>query len=90
MGVDADAVRLYELIRNQFIACQMPDAQYLSTSVSAESGAYELRVRGRVMQFDGFTRVLPPVSRKKDEDTVLHDFQVEHHWRKTTRTFVGL
>ena len=76
MGVDADAVRLYELIRNQFIACQMPDAQYLSTSVSAESGAYELRVRGRVMQFDGFTRVLPPVSRKKDEDEVLPDFQV--------------
>ncbi len=76
MGVDADAVRLYELIRNQFIACQMPDAQYLSTSVSAESGAYELRVRGRVMQFDGFTRVLPPVSRKKDEDAVLPDFQV--------------
>ena len=27
MGVDADAVRLYELIRNQFIACQMPDAR---------------------------------------------------------------
>ncbi|MFL2527325.1 MAG: type I DNA topoisomerase [Candidatus Azotimanducaceae bacterium] len=76
MGVDADAVRLYELIRNQFIACQMPDAQYLSTSVSAESGDYELRVRGRVMQFDGFTRVLPPLSRKKDEDTVLPDFQV--------------
>ena len=76
MGVDVDAVRLYELIRNQFIACQMPDAQYLSTSVSAKSGDYELRVRGRVMQFDGFTRVLPPVSRKKDEDTVLPDFQV--------------
>ena len=28
------------------------------------------------MQFDGFTRVLPPVSRKKDEDAVLPDFQV--------------
>ena len=54
----------------------MPDAQYLSTSVSAESGVYELRVRGRVMQFDGFIRVLPPVSRKKDEDAVLPDFQV--------------
>mgnify|MGYP001472734132 FL=1 len=76
MGVDTDAVRLYELIRNQFIACQMPDARYLSTSVSAESGDYELRVRGRVMQFDGFTRVLPPLSRKKDEDTVLPDFQM--------------
>ena len=26
-GVDGDAVRLYELIRNQFLACQMTDAR---------------------------------------------------------------
>jgi DNA topoisomerase-1 len=76
MGVDADAVRLYELIRNQFLACQMPDAEYLSTSVLVESGDYELRIRGRVMQFDGFTKVLPPVSRKKEEDAVLPDYKV--------------
>ncbi len=76
MGVDADAVRLYELIRNQFLACQMPDAEYLSTSVVVATGEYELRIRGRVMQFDGFTRVLPPVSRKKEEDTVLPDYKV--------------
>ena len=76
MGVDADAVRLYELIRNQFLACQMPDAEYLSTSVVVESGHYELRIRGRVMQFDGFTKVLPSVSRKKEDDAVLPDYKV--------------
>ena len=75
-GVDPDAVRLYGLIRTQFIACQMPDATYLSTSVSVESGEYELRVRGRVLQFDGYTRVLPPISRKKEEETVLPDYEV--------------
>ena len=37
-GVDADAVRLYDLIRNQFIACQMTDAEYLSTSIKASAG----------------------------------------------------
>ena len=73
-GVDADAVRLYDLIRNQFLACQMTDAQYLSTNIQVGAGAYELRVRGRIIQFDGFTRVLPPIS-KKEEDTPLPDFQ---------------
>ena len=61
---DADARRLYDLIRRQFIACQMTPAEYTSTTVTVEAGAFELRVRGRVLRFDGFTRVLPPASRK--------------------------
>ena len=63
---DADARRLYDLIRRQFIACQMTPAEYMSTTVTVEAGAFELRVRGRVLRFDGFTRVLPPASRKGD------------------------
>ena len=63
---DADARRLYDLIRRQFVACQMTPAEYLSTTVTVEAGAFELRVRGRVLRFDGFTRVLPPASRKGD------------------------
>ncbi len=61
---DADARRLYDLIRRQFIACQMTPAEYTSTTVTVEAGAFELRVRGRVLRFDGFTRVLPAASRK--------------------------
>ena len=71
-GVDADAVRLYDLIRNQFMACQMTDAEYLSTSIKAQAADFELRIRGRILKFDGFTRVLPPLSRK-EEDTPLPD-----------------
>ena len=63
---DADARRLYDLIRRQFIACQMTPAEYLGTTVTVEAGRFELRVRGRVLLFDGFTRVLPPASRKGD------------------------
>ena len=74
-GVDDDAVRLYDLIWRQFVACQMTRAEYLSTSVIVEAGDFELKVRGRIMQFDGYTRVLPPTS-KKDEDTSLPDLQV--------------
>jgi DNA topoisomerase-1 len=74
-GIDEDGVRLYDLIWRQFVACQMPEARYLSTSVVVEAGEFELRVRGRIMQFDGYTRVLSPMSRK-EEDTSLPDFQV--------------
>ena len=65
-GADADARRLYDLIRRQFVACQMTPAEYLGTTVVVEAGPFELRARGRVLRFDGFTRVLPAVSRKGD------------------------
>ncbi|HAK52539.1 MAG TPA: type I DNA topoisomerase [Gammaproteobacteria bacterium] len=66
-GLDRDAERLYELIWRQFIACQMPDAEYTSTTVLVDAADMELRVRGRILRFDGYTRVQPPAGRKEDE-----------------------
>ncbi len=66
-GVDRDAVRLYALIRNFFLACQMRPARYLSSQITVKAGDFELRTRGRIMQFDGYLRVLPV----KDDDVVL-------------------
>lgn len=74
-GVDDDAVRLYDLIWRQFLACQMPPAEYLSTTVTVTAGDFELRIRGRILKFDGYTRALP-VNARKDEDKVLPDFAV--------------
>ncbi|WP_461534536.1 type I DNA topoisomerase [Spongorhabdus nitratireducens] len=73
-GQDRDAERLYELIWRQFVACQMLPARYLSTSITAAAGDYELKVKGRTLKFDGFTRVQPPVA-KKGEDRILPDLQ---------------
>jgi DNA topoisomerase-1 len=72
-GMENDAVRLYELIWRQFVACQMPPAEYTSTLVTADAGTFELRVRGRSLRFDGYTRVLPPAS-QRDEDRELPDY----------------
>jgi len=74
-GMERDAERLYTLIWQQFVACQMSPAEYTSTSVVVNAGDYELRTRGRVVRFDGFTKVLPQVA-KKDEDVVLPDMKV--------------
>lgn len=69
--MERDARRLYELIRNQFIACQMPPAEYLSSTITAKSGDYELKAKGRILKFDGWTRILPPMARRGQEDIVL-------------------
>ncbi|MFC6635553.1 type I DNA topoisomerase [Microbulbifer taiwanensis] len=74
-GVERDAERLYNLIWQQFVACQMTPAQFTSTSVVVNAGDFELRARGRVIRFDGFLKVAPQVS-KKDEDLVLPDVKV--------------
>lgn len=74
-GVEEDAARLYELIWRQFVACQMPPAEYTSTTVLADAGEFELRVRGRILRFDGYTRVQPPAGRK-EEEAPLPDYEV--------------
>ena len=67
MGMEPDAVRLYALIWQYFVACQMPPARYLSSSITVAAAEFELRTKGRIMQFDGYLKVMP----SKDEDVVL-------------------
>jgi len=74
-GVDRDAERLYNLIWRQFVACQMTKAKFLSTRVLLKAGDYELRTSGRVIVFDGYQRVLQPIS-KKEDDGVLPPMKV--------------
>lgn len=69
-GVERDAIRLYELIWRQFVACQMPPAKYLSVTLIVEVGDVELKARGRTMTFDGYTKVMPPA---KNDDNLLPD-----------------
>ncbi|WP_168016758.1 type I DNA topoisomerase [Halomonas salinarum] len=72
VGMERDAERLYELIWRQFVACQMTPAEYLSSTLTVEVDGYELRAKGRVLKFDGYTRVMKPAG-KKEEDQSLPD-----------------
>lgn len=67
--VDKDAVRLYELIWRQFVACQMPPAKFDVTTLKIEAAGFELRTKGRVVIFDGWTKALP--SQQKNADDVI-------------------
>ncbi|GAA3531624.1 type I DNA topoisomerase [Zobellella aerophila] len=66
-GMEADAKRLYDLIWRQFVACQMVPAQYDSSTIIVQSGDYELKARGRILRFAGWTKVLSPQGRKGDD-----------------------
>lgn len=63
-GAD-DLLKLYEMIYNKFLACQMADATYNSVIVEINNGKYTFRAVGKTPIFDGFTRVTASKSKKK-------------------------
>ncbi len=71
--MERDAQRLYELIWRQFVACQMTPAKYDATTVKVAAGDFELVAKGRVLEFDGWTKVQPQKSKKGGEDKLLPD-----------------
>ena len=90
-GVDQDARRLYQMIWQQFVACQMPPARFTSTGVTVAAGDCELRARGRVVVFDGFLRVLPAAHNKDEvelpafavgEQLKLRELMPQQHFTK--------
>ena len=74
-NMDRDAERLYDLIWKQFVACQMPPAEYLSSTITVTAADFELKARGRILQFDGYTKVLPPMSKKNKDEEALPDIK---------------
>jgi DNA topoisomerase-1 len=75
-NVDDDAIKLYNLIWGQFIACQMTDAVYDVTTLEVKAGDFKLAAKGRVVRFDGWTSVQPPRKSKNDDDAILPEVVV--------------
>ncbi len=74
-AMEPDARRLYQLIWQRFVACQMVDAQFVSTVIDVQAADYHLRAKGRVMKFDGYQKVMPTPTKKEDEQE-LPDYAV--------------
>lgn len=61
--LDSKHVRLYELIRNRFLQCQMNDAVFDKTAIivtaglPAAEGKYELKAEGKRLIFDGYMKL---------------------------------
>jgi DNA topoisomerase I len=52
-----DLLRLYTLIWNRFVACQMVPAVFDQTSIEIDAGRVEMRATGQVMKLAGFLSV---------------------------------
>ncbi|MFN2593340.1 MAG: type I DNA topoisomerase [Actinomycetota bacterium] len=63
--VGADELRLYEMIWQRTVACQMAPAVYDATSVDITSNDVVFRATGQILKFDGFLRVY--LERSDDE-----------------------
>jgi len=55
--VEKDHYRLYKLIWERTVACQMAAAILDRTAVDIKAGEYTLRANGQVVKFDGFMKV---------------------------------
>ncbi|MDP7591152.1 MAG: type I DNA topoisomerase [Litorilituus sp.] len=95
-GVEADAKKLYELIWRQFVACQMTAARYTVSTLTISAANYDLKAKGRVMQFDGWTKVHPQLAKGDDrhlpdlsvgEVLTLDDLEASQHFTKPPARF---
>ncbi len=55
--LDPDQHRLYKLIWERFVACQMKPAEYDQTTFDVEADPYTFRATGSILRFKGFTAV---------------------------------
>lgn len=64
LGLGGDDLRVYTLIYNRFVACQMSPAVFAVTSVEITAAKGLFRTSGRVEKFDGYRRVMAPTSKE--------------------------
>jgi len=57
--LNENSSRLYDLIWRRFIACQMNQASFDSTTVDIKAKQYTFRATGQILKFNGFLKVYP-------------------------------
>ena len=68
-SLTADQYKIYKLIWERFIACQMKDAQLDVVSVTINAGLFQFKASGTTVVFDGFTLIYTE-SKDADEEKV--------------------
>ncbi len=85
--LNADELKLYRLIYNRFLACQMTEAEFESQTILFKGDKCTFKASGRKLLFDGFYRVtgynekdklLPEL--EKGQPVTLDDIKAEQHF----------
>jgi DNA topoisomerase-1 len=61
-----DMQKLYTLIYNRFVACQMKPALFAVTNVDVKAADGLFKAQGKVLKFDGYRKVFPPTAKQED------------------------
>lgn len=72
MKLEKNQLKLHDLIWRRFIACQMAQVVFDSTTVEIEAKNYLFRATGQILKFDGFLKVYPV----KYEETLLPPLEI--------------
>lgn len=62
-----DQYKLYQLIWERFVACQMTSARYDTTTIDIQAGEALFQARGKILKFDGYMKVYAPDQEDKDD-----------------------
>jgi DNA topoisomerase-1 len=65
-GIDSRQLKLYTLIWQRFVACQMAPAVFDSISADIKAGEYMFKANGQTLSFDGFLKVYPTKFEEKE------------------------
>ena len=90
--------KLYNLVWRRFVACQMTSAKWdvtnLNISADTSAGCCRYRTTGRVLVFDGFTKVWPITSNEQQlpsmkvgQTLAAVDIKAEQHFTKPPARF---
>ncbi|MBR2404970.1 MAG: type I DNA topoisomerase [Clostridia bacterium] len=66
-SLSPDQFKIYKLIWERFVACQMADASYDVMSANIDAGKYNFKTSGQSVDFDGFTLLYTESKDSEDE-----------------------
>jgi DNA topoisomerase-1 len=72
--LEGDQYKLYKLIWNRFVSCQMTPAVFKSRKIEIEAGHYQFGATGSTLKFDGFL-ALDRESRDEDSQIDLTPYE---------------
>jgi DNA topoisomerase-1 len=84
-SLSKDQYKLYKLVWERFVACQMSDAKFDSQNIQGSISESVFKATGSIMKFDGFLKVY---TYAKTEENELPEFEIlkEYAVKKTSGT----
>jgi len=83
--LERDVYRLYELIWNRFVACQMVPAVFDQTTADIAAGRATFRATGQILKFPGYLAVYGQEAEQPQEEAGAEKMEARTRRRATSR-----